>query len=48
MISAILHIDREVEEPWPLAILDNDGDIHYVDIPPGTSKKNTREQLTPC
>eukprot|EP00747_Dinoflagellata_sp_TGD_P082175 gnl/TRDRNA2_/TRDRNA2_161593_c0_seq1.p1 gnl/TRDRNA2_/TRDRNA2_161593_c0~~gnl/TRDRNA2_/TRDRNA2_161593_c0_seq1.p1 ORF type:complete len:349 (-),score=41.17 gnl/TRDRNA2_/TRDRNA2_161593_c0_seq1:244-1290(-) len=35
IISAILHIDDDLDEPWPLEIEDHDGRVTAVSIPPG-------------
>ena len=35
VISAIIHIDHELDEPWPLEIEDHDGNWHAVDLQPG-------------
>lgn len=35
VISAILNIRQEVEEPWPLQIVDHDGHQHSVILKPG-------------
>mmetsp|Transcript_8490 Transcript_8490/g.21777 ORF Transcript_8490/g.21777 Transcript_8490/m.21777 type:complete len:292 (+) Transcript_8490:70-945(+) len=35
IVSSILHIGRDVDEVWPLAILDNDGVPHTIDLVPG-------------
>lgn len=35
IISAIFHIDHDLDEPWPLEIEDHDGAIHEVSPEPG-------------
>ena len=35
MISAIVHVGRDLDEPWPIVIVDNNGIPQEVDIPPG-------------
>jgi hypothetical protein len=35
IISAILHIDRDADEPWPIVIEDRFGVEHSVDLQPG-------------
>eukprot|EP00035_Acanthoeca_spectabilis_P005981 m.119363 g.119363 ORF g.119363 m.119363 type:complete len:293 (+) comp13292_c0_seq2:36-914(+) len=35
IISSILHIDRDVDEVWPLMIHDNEGVPHTIDLLPG-------------
>lgn len=35
IISAILHVDRDIEEPWPLVIEDHEGREHSVNLLPG-------------
>ena len=35
IISSIVHIGREVDEPWHLMILDNDGVPTAVELKPG-------------
>jgi hypothetical protein len=35
VISAILHIDHDTDEPWPIVIADNTGVEHAVDLPAG-------------
>ena len=48
IISAILHIDRRQDEPWPLAILDNDGQRHEVDIRPGAPPSPAQRRTPPA
>jgi len=35
VISSILHVDRQVAEPWPIVIEGFDGKTHEVDLKPG-------------
>eukprot|EP00039_Didymoeca_costata_P023534 m.7423 g.7423 ORF g.7423 m.7423 type:complete len:278 (+) comp3712_c0_seq1:105-938(+) len=35
IISSIVHVGRDVDEPWPIVILDNEGNENAVDIKPG-------------
>ena len=35
VISAIVHIDHDLDEPWPLEIEDHEGNWHAVDLAPG-------------
>merc|ERR1719235_505253 len=35
VISSILHVDRDVDEPWPLVITGYDGRTVEVDLQPG-------------
>ena len=35
VISAIFHIDHDLDEPWPLEIEDHDGNWHEVNLKPG-------------
>ena len=35
VISSIIHIDRDVDEPWPIVIEGFDGISHEVDLQPG-------------
>merc|ERR1711988_2037772 len=35
VISSILHVDRAVDEPWPIVIEGFDGRTHEVDLQPG-------------
>lgn len=35
IISSILHVGRDVDEPWPLIIMNNTGHMHEVDLIPG-------------
>ena len=34
-MSCILHVARDVDEPWPIMIENNDGVMHSVDLQPG-------------
>lgn len=35
IISAILHIDDDLDEPWPLEIEDHQGKLHALSLQPG-------------
>ena len=35
VVSAILNINQNVDEEWPLQILDHDGQLHHVLLQPG-------------
>lgn len=35
IISAIFHIDHDLDEPWPLEIEDHDGNVHALALEPG-------------
>jgi hypothetical protein len=35
VVSAIINVDNEVNEPWLLEIMDHDGELHYVEMDPG-------------
>ena len=35
IISGIMHVDRQVDEPWPIHIINNTGHEHAVDLKPG-------------
>jgi len=35
IISAIINVAQDVMEPWPLSILDNDGNRHWVELEQG-------------
>lgn len=35
IVSTIVHVDRDSDEPWPLWIEDIHGTIHHVDVKPG-------------
>jgi len=35
VVSSILHVDRDVDEPWPIVIEGYDGVTHEVDLQPG-------------
>ena len=35
VISCIFHVARDVDEPWPIHIEDNDGVLHQADLQPG-------------
>lgn len=35
IVSAIVHIDHKLDEPWPLQIEDHEGTVHSVSLEPG-------------
>jgi hypothetical protein len=52
VISCILHIDHDLDEPWPIEIEDHDGKWHAVNLEPGEylmyeSAKQYHARLTP-
>ena len=39
VVSAILNINQNVDEEWPLQIFDHDGQLHHVLLQPGEMLK---------
>ena len=35
IISAIINVAQDVDEPWPLSVLDFKGQIHHIEMQPG-------------
>ena len=35
VISAIINVDQNVDEPWPLLILDHEENEHWITMEPG-------------
>jgi hypothetical protein len=35
VISALIHIGSELEEPWPFEVEDHDGVLHAINLQPG-------------
>ena len=35
IISAIINVDQDIDEPWPLQILDHSGQPHNIYLEPG-------------
>lgn len=35
VISALVHIGSELEEPWPFEVEDHDGVLHAINLQPG-------------
>ena len=52
VVSAILHVAHDLDEPWPLEIEDHDGRVHALSLEPGQlvyyeSAKQYHSRLTP-
>ena len=34
-VCVVINVDQDVDEPWPLLILDHDDNEHFVEMQPG-------------
>jgi hypothetical protein len=46
VISALVHIGSELEEPWPFEVEDHDGVLHAINLQPGQVR--SLSHLTLC
>merc|ERR1711902_43320 len=35
IISAIINVDQDVKQPWPLDLIDFNGNFHHIEMEPG-------------